>query len=269
MGKYIHLTFLRSHGFLYKCDAICKLLWVVLMTVACYSFRSPLPMLAFFVFLLVLSAAGAHAPIKMILSTFAIFVLFGLCAGFFQIITNRDVGDVVFTVLGLNITTVAIEMASRLLLKLATVGCTAVVFLWTTSPREFTIALITLGVPYRFGFAILVALRFLPLMKSEYGKIKDARTIRGQIPVKGLKGIGDTIRVYIFPLLVNGLRKSEFAAVSMDSRAFGLYQKRSYTDKWKLTWQGVALIVFTVALIALFAYIFGDFGYVAHRYGHS
>jgi len=268
MGKYVQLTYLRSHGFMYKCDAICKLIWVVLMTVACYSFRNPLPMAIVFLFLLILASVGSHTSIRVIVASFAIFFLFGSCAGFFQIITNSDVGNVLCTFLGLKITDVGLQAALRLLLKLATVGCTAVVFLWTTSPREFTIGLITLGVPYRFGFAILVALRFLPLMKSEYSKIKDARTIRGQIPVKGFKGIGDKIRVYIFPLLVNGLRKSEFAAVSMDSRAFGLYDTRAYTDKWKLTAQGVALLVLTVGLIVALAVIFGGFGYVSHRYGH-
>lgn len=268
MGKHIQLTYLRSHGFMYKCDAISKLIWVVLMTIAVYSYRSPLPMLAFPLLLLLLALIGAHIPLKTILASFSIFIIFGSLSGFFQLLTNADVGNEITVVLGLRITDESIQIALRLLLKLATVGCTALLFLWTTTPREFSVALITLGVPYRFGFAILVALRFLPLMKSEFAKIKDARTIRGQVPAKGLKGVGDQIRIYIFPLLVNGLRKSESTAISMDSRAFGLYTKRTYTDKHRFTWQGIALILVTVALIVAMALIFNDFGYVSHRYGH-
>lgn len=268
MGKYIQLSYLRGQGFMYKCDAICKLIWVVLMTIGVYSMKNPVPMLVFPLLLLVLAIFGAKVPIKTILASFSIFILFGLCSGFFQLLTNADVGNELAVVLGLRITDESLQIALRLLLKLSTVGCTALLFLWTTSPREFSISLITLGVPYRFGFAIMVALRFLPLMKTEYSKIKDARTIRGQIPAKGLKGIGDKIRIYVFPLLVNGLRKSESTAISMDSRAFGLYKKRTYTDKFRFTWQGITLIIITAALIAAMAIIFHDFGYVSHRYGH-
>lgn len=139
------------------------------------------------------------------------------------------------------------------------------IFLWTTKPKDFVIALIKLGLPYRYGFAIMVALRFLPLMQDEVRKVREAHLVRKFRPTPGIRGLYRRLTRYLMPLLTNALRKSETAAMAMESRAFGLYRQRTYTNEFRWSASGLALLAVVLMLVAASAYL-GGFEFVQPRY---
>lgn len=265
MGKYIRFQFIRHDSLLHKMDALSKLIFVVLISFTVYFFQDVRQLIFMPIVLFSMALFLGKINWKIVLCSFTVFLAFGAFVGIFQLISNANVGDIILTTGFIRITDVAFYKAQVFLLRLFTIGCAALVYLWTTNPKYFAIGLIYLGIPYRFGYAILVALRFLPLIQTEIGKIKDAHLVRGHTANRGLKGVFENWRKYLFPVLANGLRQSETTSIAMDSRAFGLHKTRTYVERFKWTRSGLTLVLTMVLIILLLGWAWG-FGFIQPRY---
>lgn len=260
----IQFTYLRQDSVLHRMDVISKLLVVVIISIAVYFYKNPiqvLPMPILF-FLLALVLGRVRFPVAF--WSFMVFVAFGVFVAFFQMLSHQA-GEPLLRILFLSVTPEGLRLAELFMLRMATIGCAALVFLWTTNPKQFAVALVYLRIPYRFAFAVLVALRFLPLIQDEISKIRDAHLIRGIKQEKGIQGFFHNWQRYLFPILVNGLRKSETASIAMDSRGFGLFPTRTYTDQFMWSASGVVLVIMVLALVGVLGYLWG-FGFVPPRY---
>jgi len=126
------------------------------------------------------------------------------------------------------------SIASRFLL----VVMSSMLFVAVTDPTLLAHSLTRLRIPYRYTFALVIALRFLPLFDSENQIVRMAQKSRGIQPeVGGLRKILRTIQYTFFPLLVSSLSRVESLAISMDGRGFGYSENRTYFRKstWKIT----------------------------------
>lgn len=262
--KNIKFTYLRHDSVLHRTDVISKLLVVILVSVSVYFFRNPVQVLPMPILLFFLAMALGRVRFSVVFWSFSVFMVFGLFVAFFQLVSHQT-GEILARVLFLKITPDGLHLAELFVLRMATIGCAALTFLWTTNPKEFAIGLVYIGIPYRFAFAVLVALRFLPLIQDEISKIKDAHLIRGVKQEKGIKGAFHNWQRYLFPILVNGLRKSETTSIAMDSRGFGLFKTRTYTDEFRWTASGIALVAVVCIVIVVCGYIWG-FGFIQPRY---
>jgi len=254
--KYIQIRYLRTDSILSRVDPMSKFLLVVVVSFAVYLFQKPVQLLPIPIALFFTAAVLARVRIPVILATFSVFVMFGFLVFLFQII-NHQAGPALARILFLKITPEGLFLAEVFLLRLATIGCAALLFIWTTNPRDFVVGLVSLGLPYRLAFAVLVALRFLPLIEDEVRKVKEAHLIRGVKPGAGLTGAFNNWGRYLFPILANGLRKSETTSIAMDSRGFGLYLTRTYVDEFR--WSVSGLVLLFVLFLGL--------GFLGYKYG--
>ncbi len=127
-----------------------------------------------------------------------------------------------------------LSIASRFLL----VVLSSMLFVAVTDPTLLAHSLTRLKIPYRYSFALIIALRFLPLFDSENQVVRMAQKSRGIQPeVGGLRKKLRTIQYTFFPLLVSSLSRVESLAISMDGRGFGYSENRTYFRKsqWKLS----------------------------------
>ena len=262
--KNIRFSYLRTDSVLDRMDALSKLIIVIVLSIAVYFYKNPLELLPMPIILFVLSLALGKVKLPVAFWSFMVFVTFGLFVAFFQLLSHQS-GDYLYKLGIFKITPSGLYLAELFVLRLTTIGSAALLFLWTTSPKNFTTALVYLGVPYRFAFAVLVALRFLPLIQDDISKIKDAHLIRGMKQEKGIEGIFNNWQRYMFPILVDGLRKAETTSIAMDSRGFGLYKTRTYTEYFSWTKSGVALAVCIIVLILGIGFVWG-FGFDPPRY---
>ncbi|MHA1855810.1 MAG: ATP-binding cassette domain-containing protein [Promethearchaeota archaeon] len=115
---------------------------------------------------------------------------------------------------------------------------TAVIFTKTTSPKDLVYSLIQIGIPYRFAFAFMIGLRYIPLIEQESNTIEIAQKLRGAYIRKGMtvKEIYNHIIERITTLLISILRKTKITASTIEARGFGLYKTRTnlYKVKWAL-----------------------------------
>ena len=65
------------------------------------------------------------------------------------------------------------------MLKYLTVTPVVLMFIVTTNPSEFAASLNRMGVSYNVGYAIAIALRYIPDVQSDFTKIKHAQEARG------------------------------------------------------------------------------------------
>lgn len=102
-------------------------------------------------------------------------------------------------------------------------------FVATTDPNRLAYALMKAGLPYRAGFMLITAMRFIPIFRIELVLVKNAQMAKG-IELEGMspRRLIMAVKYLLVPLVVSVLSKVDFLTMSMESRAFGLYPKRSY-----------------------------------------
>jgi energy-coupling factor transport system permease protein len=136
------------------------------------------------------------------------------------------------------ITDFGIERGFSISIRFLLVVLSSMLFVAVTDPTLLAHSLTKLRIPYRYSFALVIALRFLPLFDSENHVVRMAQKSRGIKPeVGGLRKIFRTIQFTFFPLLVSSLSRVDTLAISMDGRGFGYSENRTYFRKstWKIT----------------------------------
>lgn len=102
-------------------------------------------------------------------------------------------------------------------------------FVSTTSAEDLAYTLMRLGLPYRYGFTLLIAMRFVPYFRLQSNTVLQAQMVRGiGVDRPSPRGIWCMARYTLVPLVVTALSKVESLAISMEGRCFGLHPRRTF-----------------------------------------
>lgn len=92
----------------------------------------------------------------------------------------------------------------NIILKYFTIIPAVFIFVVTTNPSEFAASLNRIGISYNIGYAVAIALRYIPDVQDDFHKIKNAQEARG-IEMSGkakmMSRIKSTASI-IFPLIL-------------------------------------------------------------------
>ncbi|ATG97201.1 energy-coupling factor transporter transmembrane component T family protein [Mesoplasma lactucae] len=130
----------------------------------------------------------------------------------------------------------------------------------TTQPLEITLGLEDLmmplkwiGVPvYILSTIISLALRMIPTLMDEAGRIMKAQASRGIDMKNGnIKDKAKGLVSLIIPLLVSSFQKAEDLAYAMDARGYDPHAKRTRFHQFKFKWVDLAIFTFYVAIAVL------------------
>jgi energy-coupling factor transport system permease protein len=114
--------------------------------------------------------------------------------------------------------------------RLLAVILTSALFVVTTEPVTLACALRRVGLPCRWGFALVTALRLAPVFRVEAHHIYRAQLARGvAYDARGPRRCWLLLRHLSLPLLISALRTAHVLSLSMEGRAFGLYPQRTYS----------------------------------------
>jgi energy-coupling factor transport system permease protein len=120
-------------------------------------------------------------------------------------------------------------------------------FIVTTSPNQLAYGLMKLGIPYRYGFMLVTALRLAPTLEEEGQTIYRAQLVRGvKYDRKNFKRFLLLIRQFLSPLLFGALRKADKLVFSMEGRGFGKYATRTFHEQ---TSPGIVDLYFSIGLL--------------------
>jgi energy-coupling factor transport system permease protein len=125
-------------------------------------------------------------------------------------------------------------------------------FVLTTEPNDLAYALMRAGLPYRYGFALITALRLVPIFEQEGQIVYSAQLARGaRYDVKSPRRLLALARHFVLPLLISALGKVDALAVSMEGRCFGKYPTRTFLRQTRATWMdGISVGVLVAGILA-------------------
>ncbi len=143
----------------------------------------------------------------------------------------------------------------NVVIKYFTIIPTVFMFLVTTNPSEFAASMNKIRISYNVGYAISIALRYIPDVQGEFTKIKHAQEARG-IEMSGKASFFNRIKStasIIFPLIFSSMDRIDTVSNAMELRGFGKHRKRTWYMAKELKRNDYLTILFTVifAIVAL------------------
>ena len=149
------------------------------------------------------------------------------------------------------VTTAGLLYGITMVCRLPAIFAASLLFVLTTNPVEFVVALIQQArLPVRIGYAIFAAYRFMPLVHEELANIQAAHQVRGAATGGGPVARARQVFGYAIPLLAISVRRAERVALAMDSRGFGAAGRRTYYRTTRLMRSDLAFFVGALAVLA-------------------
>lgn len=106
----------------------------------------------------------------------------------------------------------------------------AILFISTTNPSEFASSLNRIGISYRIGYAISLALRYIPDVQRDFREISQSQQARGIELGKGVpisRKLKNVVGI-LLPLVMSSLERIDVISSAMELRGFGKNKKRTW-----------------------------------------
>ena len=138
-------------------------------------------------------------------------------------------------------------------MKVLCVVPVALLFIACTDPSEFAASLASIGVSYRVGYSVSLALRYIPDVQREYHNISQAQQARG-IDLSGKDKFFTRLKnsiAILLPLVLSSLNRIETVSNAMELRGFGKNKKRTWYVQRKMKkadWLTIFLAVLILVL---------------------
>lgn len=138
-------------------------------------------------------------------------------------------------------------------MKIICVVPVALLFIACTDPSEFAASLASIGVSYRIGYSVSLALRYIPDVQREYHNISQAQQARG-IDLSGKDKVITRMKnsvAILLPLVLSSLNRIETISNAMELRGFGKNKKRTWYRLRKMKrndWIVVGLVAAVLVL---------------------
>jgi len=247
------LAYVDNGSIIHRADSLSKLLWVLVIVIAAFTFHTSAARALMFGVLLFIAIFIARIPLRTILRASPLIFGVALLLGLFHIAVTK--GTTPIAAIGrFVLTREALEDGSAYFFRLAITVLASFLLIWTTDIRDLMVGLVRLGMPYRFAFAIFMSLRFLPIIQNEVEAVRAAHAIRGRATKSQLSHRFRLWQRYMFTVIVNGLRKAENTATAIESRGFGAYPDRTYVKDFHWTATGILLVIAFAAFSAWLIY---------------
>ncbi|MFH1111282.1 MAG: energy-coupling factor transporter transmembrane component T [Planctomycetota bacterium] len=241
------MTFQPGLSLMHRLHPVVKLAWLLWLTIAVFVFNSAL-----------LSLAVAGCAVGLLwLSGVAPWRIPGvrlwLTLGVLVVVTHALAYPQEDDSFGPR-TAVGLAAGLHMMARLLAIILASALFVTTTEPISLAYALMRMGVPYRWGFALVAALRLVPVCRVEAHHVYQAQLVRGMgYDTGGPRRWWLMLRHLCLPLLVSALRTSDSLSLSMEGRAFGLYTRRTFIREVRVGGRdlmaGILLVVSILALV--------------------
>lgn len=145
----------------------------------------------------------------------------------------------------------------NVMLKYLTVIPVVLMFIVTTNPSEFAASLARIGISYKVGYSLAIALRYIPDVQNDFTKIKHAQEARGiemssKAPLlERVKKMGSII----FPLLFSSMDRIDVVSNAMELRGFGKEKKRTWYAGRPLMRNDYLTLVFLLVFVLAAVFI--------------
>ncbi len=252
----MRLRYESGSSFLHRLNPLTRMLVLVAYSISIFTFSSlTIELLSFFTMLGIAAWLRSRSLASLVTSKY--FISFAILIVAIQALFTGG-GDTIVSIplvlFSVNITALGVYNGLLIAFRFLTIILVSAIFIATTEPNELAYALMKAGLPYRFGFMVVTAIRFLPVFESEAGTVRNAQAARGlEIDAGGIKSVIKAARFTLMPLIVSALSRVDVLVISMESRAFGYRRARTFTRSTPFRAVDACISVAAVAVVAVLA----------------
>jgi energy-coupling factor transport system permease protein len=233
-NKQFIFAYITGTSLMHKLNPIAKLVFLGLLTIFTFLIQSLIILMVLSMFIIIIMLLS-HFSFKMLLRKVKILIFILIISLilnlFFNAIPNKEeiILFYLFNLKFLPIRKLALYFGLRAFFILFTLYTSAILFTNTTSTKDFVYSLIRLKIPYKFCFAFMVGVKYIPTIEQEAKTIALAQQARGfsMNRVKSFRKAYAFISERLIGTLVSILRKGHTTSLSMENRCFGIDKKRT------------------------------------------
>ena len=133
----------------------------------------------------------------------------------------------------------------------------AILFISATDPSEFAASLNSIGVSYRVGYSVAIALRYIPDIQRDYHSISQAQQARGVELGKSepfFARLKNSVSI-LLPLILTSLNRIDTISNAMELRGFGKNGKRTWYTQCPFAKRDFAALAFGAALLLVSLFV--------------
>lgn len=222
-------------------DALSKFIWVFISSILPFIFWEPWQIALQIAILFMIALSFSLKSLGNLIQAWLLFCGLGAAIMFFHLWTRHE-GVELWRLGILAIHTDGVHFGLLYALRMVAIMSSSYIFVRTTQPRQLVVALVQLGIPYRYAWMIFLSLLSIPVFETEITMVREAQLVRGvRSGANRFQEWVEMTRRYILPLLVSALRRVENVAIAMDSRGFGAFPKRTFIDQFQWSRSGLIL----------------------------
>ena len=260
MAKIAILSYIKRKSLVHELTGTTKLIFFIawsLASMVTYDTRVLLCMM--FISLVVFKVSKIRIrDISIVLGLAAVFLIMN---NLFVYLFSPEYGvglyesrTVLFTIAGpYTITLQQLFYHFNMTMKVICVVPVALLFIACTDPSEFAASLASIGVSYRIGYSVSLALRYIPDVQREYHNISQAQQARG-IDLSGKDKLFTRLKnsvAILLPLILSSLNRIETVSNAMELRGFGKKKKRTWYAKRPMKRNDWLTIAFVLAILII------------------
>jgi energy-coupling factor transport system permease protein len=236
-------------SFFHRLHPVTRIVLLMLAFASALIIEHPLPLLALgLIYALAASRTGVFAGLKRV-----IWLLVLIAVASFIIWSAAYSGTTTAIALGpLGVTYEGMIYGAGMGLRLDLMIFCGLIFLTVTRVEEFTYGLTRLGLPFPVSFALSLSFRLAPMFADTVRTILEAQRSRGLDTEAG--GPVRRMRSYVpllIPVFAAAIRRADQLAIALESKGFGLGQKRGSFREYEAGARDGAAVAAVAAVIAL------------------
>ena len=245
-----------SQSFVHKCDPRVKLIFLIVYIVAVFLAQN-FYALGACALVFVLIAAFSGVPIKSLLRSVKAVLFLLLFTALLNLFFHSG-ETVLWSWKFITVTKEAVYFTVFLAIRLFLLVLSSAVLTLTTTPVALTDGLESLLKPLKYirfpvhelALIMSIALRFIPILTDETGRIMNAQKARGADFETGgfLKRVKAIVPILI-PLLISAFRRADELGDAMDARCYSGSKTRTKYKKLRFGWRDFVAAVLLVAVL--------------------
>ena len=262
-------NFRPGSSFFHRLHPVTKILFTILFTYVVLIQKSLIILSGLFCIIVVISLSSSIS-IKSLFSRLKwvlIIVIFTIVINILFNAINEET-EILFYLIPkdpieeslLPIRRLAVYYAFRISFWVLILSNCGLVFLHTTSPKDMVYGFRKLGMQYKFAYAFMIGLRYVPLIQDSTTSVIIAQKARGldRVNARGVKRVYELIQDRLTTSLILIFKQIKITAKSLELRGFGQHRKRTdlYNLKFNLR-DIVFLLLFVSIVVFLSLYRFG------------
>ncbi len=260
MGNNFLLEYIDKDSIIHRLNGatklICFILWITAIMFT-YDIRFLIFLTIFGVYIFFISKIK-FKEVKIVFYLISIFLILNLITIFlFSPLEGTKVYGTrhdIFKIFGSYIVTEEqLFYELNIFFKYVSIIPVALLFIVTTNPSEFASSLNKIGVPYRFSYAVSIALRYIPTVQEDFITISKSQQARG-IDVSRKNGLIKRIKnisYTLLPLIFSSIEKVDIISNAMLLRGFGKNEKRTWYSERKVQTIDFIAIIVTVVFVLI------------------